>query len=720
MPWTKVSVIPNFKHGRFEAKTSEKAIIRCVRFDVFEMHDDQEWDSIIPLAFFRPQSSWASTFFSIQRQLDQGLFSFWNTTTCTPSQLSLFEENNGANAFSECDSKARYAYDVQNINGACQCDALCDKFGDCCQNTSVLSLGRITHKHAFSLALENRVDCVSTEFGLNEFVGIGFYLISSCAPEYSGHELESKCLSTMKHLQQSIIYYVPVDTRKRRASPFYAYRNIFCALCNGESMTDIEFWRVTFFVPNVLCNPFTKVSNDYSFEDWRRFCRGYIHGIAWPGLPSYSDLSYNLQFGGERMGRLCFFEDRRNDFRNKEKDVSDKERGKGGEKEWQKSVKTDFSEEDERHRTRKDPPPKRRPSRGRQSSPLTRKEKRMDPKQPSNVLKLSQFGLESFLDLNCWCQKCEENMDSFLTTNTAEILFVLAGGDDRRGLFSMQFYEDPLKYYRMYMPNAKRNYMEIAPLAGFSMTSGILLSILVQVFCQKNRLAAGRQRDQVGIFLSKLMLHISLIGAVCSSDVERACQVSAICIHYAMNICYLHSVWFILRTSHFFWRLKQRVVNWEQGKGKEAWTWAEGAAWIAIWLGNALYVGALSYYDRFVSHALTGYGQKGSCFLTSRWGLLYLLMVPAIIKIGINLVATLYCGCRCWWGTRFMGETQKKIAVYTFSLWLRTAAFETSALIFGLIYFFKQYASVAFFFQVFISLEGVYIWICKFMTRSYF
>ena len=183
-------------------------------------------------------------------------------------------------------------YDFQSSLSLCHCDELCGRFGDCCMDFDV-GRGHDT------VPDEVQVKCVSTHnYRQNQiFIGIGFYVITSCSKWFHDDKIKSKCVSPKLGKESNPALRLPVEING------LTYRNAFCALCNSENVTEEHFWRLE--IPGGLA------------------CRKLFHDIKLGGSLDFSPLDNGLTcsgdsvsypnsnglYGRNRLGKLCLFDD---------------------------------------------------------------------------------------------------------------------------------------------------------------------------------------------------------------------------------------------------------------------------------------------------------------------------------------------------------------------------------------------------------------------------
>ncbi|XP_014769632.1 uncharacterized protein LOC106868747 [Octopus bimaculoides] len=113
-------------------------------------------------------------------------------------------------------------------NKGCYCDDLCEIYGDCCQNYNFTKPDNV--------AKYGQVECVPTG---NHFI----MMVTSCSRDFIDNtDIKQNCLINPGHP----IWFVPVNGNDSKI----VYKNMFCALCNGEK--NYTFWNIIYRCENYV------------------------------------------------------------------------------------------------------------------------------------------------------------------------------------------------------------------------------------------------------------------------------------------------------------------------------------------------------------------------------------------------------------------------------------------------------------------------------------
>ena len=565
-----------------------------------------------------------------------------------------------------CEGRNRsVSYDLRSGYIWCQCDALCTAFGDCCPDHWA------TNPQTHSTTIIPR--CISTEFESSPrklFPEIGFYLITSCKIQYRGHFLEHNCLVDSQSSHHENLFHMPVQISRTHQEKVNAemasatYRNVYCALCNDEKPQEFRFWNVSYQVEDqkryIKClnrnyfglKSYLKSHLKSHLKKFRENC-GEIYGYSVPGNPSTEITS-----GESRMGKLCFL----------------KQKAEGG------------------------------------SEPSSKKEK-----MPIYVRIFSSM-LIVVKDSVRFCEQCHRVLHDYVTSNMNHVAFFIRyGSPDMKfmGRTSLLFEWDVCSETNIsgcLENEQERNWRDVLSISGSCISTAIFLGILVfTVFVQPQTLSTRGKRDQFGVIMSKLCFHFALCGGSIWKDIEAACKVFAVGLHYSMLVCFGTSLWFGWSVANIFWRLNHNELGMAQVDQSMALSCREVFTVSLIWIGSGVGVVCLWFFDTYVDDTFIGYGDNGKCYVTKRDGLLYLVVIPTSIAIFSNFACTFYSTFHFIFIVRVMNKNFSKL-LRVFSHFLaRLMAFQMIQWIFGLIYHFSPNQTIGLIFEVFIAFEGVFM-----------
>lgn len=150
------------------------------------------------------------------------------------TRLFALPEANKTATPKDCGNHFCEAKEIANTNlhykkHGCYCDDLCNYYNDCCSGYKPRTPSRIKRP---------KTECRSPT-GYNDTI----MMIVSCAADFKGsRKIVDKCQKN----DADIINSLPVTGQKIQL----VYRNVFCALCNGE--TNYTFWNTKFSCPHNL------------------------------------------------------------------------------------------------------------------------------------------------------------------------------------------------------------------------------------------------------------------------------------------------------------------------------------------------------------------------------------------------------------------------------------------------------------------------------------
>ncbi|XP_071949619.1 uncharacterized protein [Antedon mediterranea] len=128
--------------------------------------------------------------------------------------------------------------------GLCHCDSNCELYGDCCydywKSCQNNNLPNVTP------SLLDSTICLDDQSSDN------FLVISKCSPETVDKDLLSNC---EKPDLDDLLFTIPVSDKHN-----LTYLNVFCALCNGVSISNVMAWQITANCRNKIKTSFSHVN----------------------------------------------------------------------------------------------------------------------------------------------------------------------------------------------------------------------------------------------------------------------------------------------------------------------------------------------------------------------------------------------------------------------------------------------------------------------------
>lgn len=115
----------------------------------------------------------------------------------------------------------------------CRCDSLCQRFGDCCQNFP---------RNFPALRYEwPHFECRPVTYG-------GVYEITSCPMYWPGPvNIKNRCESSNRRDVTDPLSATPVSNLISSLT----YKNLHCAVCNGETLENLSFWNIHLGIPGL-------------------------------------------------------------------------------------------------------------------------------------------------------------------------------------------------------------------------------------------------------------------------------------------------------------------------------------------------------------------------------------------------------------------------------------------------------------------------------------
>ncbi|XP_066264242.1 uncharacterized protein [Branchiostoma lanceolatum] len=140
--------------------------------------------------------------------------------------------------FSGKDCEGAYTCAKQGDDGdLCYCDDDCGFFGDCCEDFEESSLAQTPPAYH-----QLKWKCVP---GFSQAYypypkASSYWMVADCPDEWTDDVTRAQCVKQVDPFNPSdVVYRMPVQA----ASQAVPYRNIFCAICNNASLTNVAVWE---------------------------------------------------------------------------------------------------------------------------------------------------------------------------------------------------------------------------------------------------------------------------------------------------------------------------------------------------------------------------------------------------------------------------------------------------------------------------------------------
>ena len=474
--------------------------------------------------------------------------------------------------------------------------------------------------------------------------------------------IDNKC--TWNLWQKDPIFYNPVQVGLigdlDNVKP--AYRNIFCALCNGENPNKLFPWFLVNYQNSTQSSaPCHKKKIRRYFENKEKVCKE-IRGIfaKHNNLDGFVSMVHSV-YGKHRMGKLCTM--------------------------------------DRKGRT----------------TMLHLDQKTF---QMPIYIQYTPSGYIRHYEPDCTCNQCDKSIFNFITSNMTEVA---------ESVFYFSDNKDPSKLVRLFdeysftkacsesargtcMKIQKTDWRDAFSFSGSFISFVTFFAIIIySAFYEPQKMSTRGKRDQFGVILAKLIFHLALFVSSLIPKKSIACSGFGAFLHYTMLVRCGTSIWFGWSVAKIFWKLSRNGTGQLQGDQRGPVTVVEIIAGIVVWLGSGLLVIFLWKYDHSKGGQYIGYGYKGLCYVTKKWGLLYTIVVPNIIACISNLL------CSCYSIHQFMKvisnvhRNTSKILCMLSNFLKKLMAFQMLQWIFGLLYYFVPNEIVGFVFEFLVAYEGIFM-----------
>ena len=543
---------------------------------------------------------------------------------------------------------------------ACQCDSLCEFFGDCCSDFNEEA------KEVITDFPDRRVYCMPTETPKHvKLAGVGFYLIASCLNDYLHHSVVSGCLAPSRD-NIDIRMYMPVSVNG------LAYRNAYCALCNNEPVSQFQFWHYVRSGKtwNICDDYLTAVRRNLSDTQFVEDPLCDVYGVFYPPNEALS--------GRTRMGKYCSMQ-KRNIFKGHHQAIT---------------IVNSYP------------------------TYILMQPNRIEVIDAKCFCKFCKKSIYPYLT------SATNQIVKYLSSYSGPLFFtdfpqgVVWENFVHNGALANIFHQQELGFSVQSENDAlninatkERTTFVVLSLAGSGSSTVFILAILLHMFFT-NGFNTKPRRCQIGIFVGKLIFYFAHCCGTFFKDINVLCKIFAVSVHYGMLASFIHMIWFGIKVSRMIWELNHNMAILHNERQKQKMDVSEVLILLGIWLGSFSFVIGLWAYEQYIDDSLVSYGQKEVCHLTGKMGRLYFVAVPAGIMVILNTGSILFSTCQF---IKLFDEKKSQIVWKQFVIFLgKLVVLQSLQWIFGIVYYFTSSTTVGHIFELLVAFEGA------FMAISYF
>ena len=221
----------------------------------------------------------------------------------------------------------------------------------------------------------------------------------------------------------------------------------------------------------------------------------------------------------------------------------------------------------------------------------------------------------------------------------------------------------------------------------------------------------------MALFFSKLLFFATFGLSSLVRTVVVACQIVSVILHVVLLLSFSLTVLFGLKVMSMMIKIKYDMATMANNKNKEGTIhWGEAARYFGVVAVVVILGIATAVVEFALGKSVFGYGVNGMCFVTERQAILYSVVVPISLAVGMNVVSTITSVALLW------SITQEEHSFLTASTILgsfcRLISFQSLQWIFGLVYFIDFNLVVSYIFSVLSSFEGAFIYFVVYSTSS--
>ena len=538
---------------------------------------------------------------------------------------------------------------------ACQCDALCIVFGDCCNDFEEDLIG----PNSVTNFQDVELYCISTEASNNPSrEGLGFYLIISCLKEYSNSSIVSMCMFP-HHDNDDIRLYIPVEVNG------LVYRNAYCALCNNEPLSQGQFWN--FGRNGGIMN----------------FCDEYLLAVH----DNLSDTRYNDAFECDLDG---FF------YPRKEALSGSSRVGKFCSLNHKNSLKDD-------------------PTLPMVRSYPTYVLMQVDKIEVIDNECFCNFCHENIYP---YLTSATSHTMKYFSNYSGPLFFkFFFQFVDHSGALANIFRSIKPKFIENKAVKdsaTEENFtFVVVSLVGSGSSILSILGILAHMIFV-NGFNTKPRRCQLGIFVGKLIFYCALCCGTSFRHIDIACKFFSVLVHYGMLASFSHMTWFGIKVAYMMWELNHNMAELHHDNQNQKMDGSEVFILLTIWLGSLSGVISLWAYDQFVDDSLVIYGQNEICLLSGKMGRIYFVVVPAVIMVTLNTGSLFFSIFQ--FKKLFEDKSSQIVWTRLVSFLGKLIVLQSLQWVFGIVYFFTESSAAGHAFEILTAFEGTYMAISYFFS----
>ena len=209
------------------------------------------------------------------------------------------------------------------------------------------------------------------------------------------------------------------------------------------------------------------------------------------------------------------------------------------------------------------------------------------------------------------------------------------------------------------------------------------------------------------MILSKILFFFSFFLSYWLRKWTMACKVLSGLLHGSLLMTFFYSSLLGIKISLMMWRLKNKLASLShENKEENKLSWKELLGNVTAFVVFIFGCGFLVLYESVSGTSYFGFGANQLCVVTSDKGTLYLVIMPMLVSVILNVINTTYSGVVFYQLTAsnvaVKGGTMKRLVTFLG----RMMSFQSIQWSLGLIYFVTRNEIVGFIFEVFMSFEG--------------
>ena len=212
------------------------------------------------------------------------------------------------------------------------------------------------------------------------------------------------------------------------------------------------------------------------------------------------------------------------------------------------------------------------------------------------------------------------------------------------------------------------------------------LTVILILMYKHKGVSTSARYYQYSTIVAKLLFFTSLcLGSALKINVI-ACKMVSLLFHFSLIVSLMNMIAFGVKVSSLMSKLNHNMANLTVENQRLFLKGLDIIVLVSLWSGSFIIIILSWLYDYLNSKLFFSFGLNGICKATSNIGILYLIVIPGIVSIIINLLCLIFSIFH--YNTILSGGLKKDISVKLISFIIKLVVVQSLQWIFGIAYYF--------------------------------